>query len=404
MKVLQVNCVYEMGSTGKIVAEIHSELVKRGIQSVVCYGRGPKADRENIYKTCGEFYAKTNHLVARLRGQLFGGCNLSTARLISVIRQEKPDVVHLQCINGYFVNIPKLITWLKKNHIKTVLTLHAEFMFTANCGHARGCEKWKTGCGKCPQLRTELKSFGIDGTHRSWKKMYAAFSGFQKNLIVTSVSPWLMSRAEQSPILKDKRHSVVMNGLNTEIFHRYNTEILRRKYPKDVKIVLFATTCLTDDINDIKGGHYIIELAKSLEEEPIQILVAGDYDKTLNLPVNMVMLGRIEEQNVLAEYYSMADVTVLASQRETFSMVTVESLCCGTPVVGFEAGGPESIALPKYSIFVRQGDVDGLKDALFTMLQKKVNSELLEREARQSYSGEKMTNEYIAVYKSLLEK
>lgn len=118
MKVLQVNCVYGVGSTGKITAEIHSGLQKNGIDSIVCYGRGESTEQIGVYKTCGELYSKINHFYAKLRGQLYGGCFLSTDKLIAIIKREKPDVVHLQCINGYFVNIFKLLGWLKKIILK----------------------------------------------------------------------------------------------------------------------------------------------------------------------------------------------------------------------------------------------------------------------------------------------
>ena len=82
MKVLQVNCVYGVGSTGKIVAEIHTDLIKHEIESIVCYGRGEKIEQERIYKTCGEFYSKVNHFYAKLRGHLYGGCYFSTEKLL----------------------------------------------------------------------------------------------------------------------------------------------------------------------------------------------------------------------------------------------------------------------------------------------------------------------------------
>ena len=52
--------------------------------------------------------------------------------------------------------------------------------------------------------------------------MKNAFDGFDDDLIVTSVSPWLMERAKQSPILEGKKHCVVFNGLDTNIFHTYS--------------------------------------------------------------------------------------------------------------------------------------------------------------------------------------
>lgn len=404
MKIVQVNCVYGTGSTGKIVSDLHKGLSDRGVVSVVCYGRGKLTEEENVYKTCGETYSRFNQLYARTRGQMYGGCRRSTDRLLSIIEKEKPDIVHLHCINGFFVNIPRLIAWLKQKGIKTVLTLHAEFMYTANCGYAITCERWKSGCGRCPRLRTDLKIFGLDGTHASWKKMARAFQGFSDDLMVVSVSPWLMGRAMQSPFLADKKHRVVFNGLDRKVFFPRKADALREKYRQAEKIALFVTTCLTDDKNDIKGGHYIIKLAEILKNENIIIIVAGKYDRTLALPENMIMLDRLEDQDVLAQYYSIADVTVLTSMRETFSMVTAESLCCGTPVVGFEAGGPESIALSEYSEFVPQGDLAALETTLFKMLDKKIDRQKLAEKAGKRYSGESMALEYLRLYGELMRK
>ena len=60
--------------------------------------------------------------------------------------------------------------------------------------------------------------------------MKRAFDGFDDGLIVTSVSPWLMERAKQSLILQGKKHCVVYNGLNTDVFHQYDTADLRKQY------------------------------------------------------------------------------------------------------------------------------------------------------------------------------
>ena len=114
MKVLQINSVYGKGSTGKITQDLHRALQDRGIDSVVCYGRGGKVREPGVYKTCGELYSKCNNLLSRFTGIMYGGCFFSTNRLIRIIQKEKPDVVHLQCINGYFVNIYRLVIWLKK--------------------------------------------------------------------------------------------------------------------------------------------------------------------------------------------------------------------------------------------------------------------------------------------------
>lgn len=402
MKVLQVNCVYKTGSTGKITADLHNALKKKGIESVVCYGRGKKVNEPNVYKTCGELYSKLNNLLSRFNGIMYGGCFFSTNRLISIIKKEKPDIVHLQCINGYFVNIYRFVNWLKKNNIKTVLTLHAEFMFTANCGHSFDCEGWKTGCGKCPKFKEETKSLLFDGTACSFKKMQKAFAGFKKeNLIIVSVSSWLMERAKQSPILAGKQHTVVMNGLDTSVFYLREAGTIKSELGiADEKIIFHATSNFNNDPNYIKGGCYIIKLAEMLKGKNVKIIVAGSYPENLKVPDNILLLGKVSNQNRLAELYSAADITVIASKRETFSMVCSESLCCGTPVVGFKAGGPETISLAEYSRFVKYGDLNALYESVSYFLNNAQETDKTAKAAAKTYGSKTMTEKYTEVYGS----
>lgn len=401
MKVLQVNCVYNKGSTGKIMGDIHSYFVSEGIDSVICYGRGEKTTDKNVYKTCGELYSKLNNLLSRFTGLMYGGCLLSTQKLISIIKKEKPDIVHLHCINGYFVNIYKLIDWLKGSGIPTVLTLHAEFMHTGNCGYAYDCDKWKTGCGNCPVLKRETKSILIDNTALSWKKMKKAFEGFD-NLEVVSVSPWLMERAKQSPIMSELKHRVILNGLNTDVFKVYNESIYSKKHGiKDEKIIFHVTRVFDDDPDNIKGGYYIIKLAEKLLSSNVKIFVAGDFSRNIDVPENLVLLGKVSNQEELAQYYSGADVTVIASKRETFSMIVAESLCCGTPVAGFYAGAPEQITIPEYSRFSEYGDVEKLKENVLSLLGCDFDKQEISRAAICKYEKEKMITEYLNLYSEM---
>lgn len=401
MKVLQVNCVYKKGSTGKITYDLHNGLLEEGIESVVCYGRGVLVREPGVYKTCPEWYSKLNNALSRITGIMYGGCYFSTNKLISIIKKEQPDIVHLQCINGYFVNIYRLITWLKENHVKTVLTLHAEFMYTANCGHALECERWKKGCGGCPRRKAETLSLLFDGTAASWKLMKSAFDGFDEGLIIAAVSPWLMERAAQAPILANKQQCVVYNGLDTNVFKYYDGSDLRAKHHcENKKVVFHATPAFNNDPNHIKGGYYVIELARRMPD--VCFIVAGQVTGELDVPPNLILLGKLDSQELLARYYSMADATVLTSKRETFSMVCAESLCCGTPVVGFKAGAPEQIALKEYSRFVQQADVNQLVCAVENILNFPFDRIELETEAQRTYAKSTMTEKYIEIYTKLM--
>jgi glycosyltransferase involved in cell wall biosynthesis len=270
-------------------------------------------------------------------------------------------------------------------------------MHTANCGHALDCDKWKNGCGKCPRLKKETKSYLIDGTHRSWVKMKKAFDGFD-NLTVTSVSPWLMERAIESPILNGKNHTVVFNGLDTDVFHIYDTSELREKHGiTNEKIVFHATPFFSDDKDHFKGGYYIIELAKMMSN--VKFIVAGDHNSNISVPNNMILLGRVSNQVELAKYYSLADLTVITSKKETFSMIVAESMSCGTPAIGFMAGGPETIAIGEYSEFVEYGNAQALYEVASKFLNTNFDKEEISKKAYQVYSKAKMAEEYLRLYK-----
>ena len=399
MKILQVNVVYRKGSTGKIVYDIHKELQDKNIESVVCYGRGKTTEEPNAYKISSEILAKSNALRSRITGLQYNGSFIATNNLMKIIKEENPDIVHLHCINGYFINVYKLIDFLKNNNYKTVLTLHAEFMYTGSCGHALECTKWKepTGCNNCPMLKEATNSYFFDRTHTAWKKMKKAFEGFD-NLVVISVSPWLMERAKESIILEDKTHRTVLNGIDTEeVFHPRNYSTLKNMIGlKNEKIILHVTASFT---SDFKGGKYIIDLAKRLNDNNIKIIVIGNNDEISNLPPNIIDIGRIENQKELATYYSMADLTVITSKIETFSMVCAESLSCGTPVVGFKAGAPEQISLSAYSEFVENGDIDSLEKIVNKWINKKelINDDIVSI-SRDTYSKGRMGDEYIKIY------
>lgn len=403
MRVVQVNCVYKKGSTGKIVYDLHTAYQAQGMESFVCYGRGEKTAEENVYKTASETVSKAYNVLSRLTGIQYGGNWSGTVKLIWKIKEIKPDVVHLHCINGFFVNIYRLLGWLKKNRIPTAVTLHAEFMHTGSCAYALDCEQWKDndGCKKCPQLREATGSLLLDRTHTAWRRMRKAFDGFE-NLTVVSVSPWLEERAKQSTILKKSNHTCVFNGVDTDtVFHYRQTGELREKLGLQGKSVVLYVTAAFDTF---KGAHYVLELARRMPE--ITFLVIGNRGDIGEHPENVLALGRVENQEELARYYAMADVTLLTSKKETFSMVCAESLCCGTPVVGFEAGAPETISLPKYSAFCRYGDVDSLESLLKKAIQNEAyqNKKDISRQAGSVYGKQNMCERYVRIYKGLTDE
>lgn len=398
MKVLLLNCVYKQGSTGKIVASLHDGLLREGLDSFVFYGTGKKVLENNVRRICGTIEHNFNALLSRITGIPFGGVFISNRRIKRFIRTEKPDIVHVHCINGSMVNIYNLLSFLGRNGIKTLVTLHAEFFHTGSCSHAFECQQWIKGCNKCDIYKDSLPSFFFDKSQEAWQKMRDAFASFRKDgLIITSVSPWLMNRAKQSFILGSFENVYIPNGVDTCIFKRIPVEKQSRH------CVLFVTPHFEpNNPLDQKGGRFLLEIAYLCPNYDFIIVASKSSYESEQIPNNVNVLGRVDNQVELAKIYNKSDVTLVLSKRETFSMVTAESLCCGTPVVGYRAGGPESIAIKDFSEFVNYGNVNGIVDAVKKIIERNYNSCEIEEIAAKQYAFKTVTQLYVNEYKKLI--
>ncbi len=404
MKICQVNCVYGEGSTGRIVQDLHKTLLKRGHESVVIVPLANRYTKEGgVYTVSNYVLGRLSAIYRRLFGMQYDGAFIQTNRILRILKKEKPDVVHLHSINGNNINVYRLLRFLAKNKIKTVFTLHAEFPYTGGCGHAYDCGGWQTGCGRCPIRREATQSFFFDRTKRTYKKWKACYALFDKeSLSFTAVSPWLLSRAKESPLIGDFPMYTVLNGVETSIFRPTSGETVREKLSlvEGEKMLFHVTASFNPYADTLKGGKYILTLCERLKEERARVVVAANYGGIEDPPENLSFVGRIASAKELAAYYAAADLTVLVSKRETFSMPTAESLCVGTPVVGFLAGGPESIASPAYSEFCEYGNVDALGEAIEKWLPFKQEKGVNTEETLALYSKEAMLDGYMTVYQT----
>lgn len=349
---------------------------------------------------CSNLYGKANNLLSRITGLMYGGCLVSTRRLIRIIQQEKPDVVHLQCINGYFVNIYRLLNWLKQNGIKTVLTLHAEFMYTGNCGYAGDCDQWKSGCRKCPRLKKETKSLLLDRTGESWTKMQNIYRNWD-NLHIVACSEWIHGRVSQCGHIKDRHIVTLHNGIDNDGLFYPRTgagnrvrEALRIR--DDRKCILFVAPAFSET----KGFDLLLELIESCGDLPFHFILVGDACTTEKQ--NVTVLGKIDDQNYLAELYSAADALVICSRFENYPTVCLEAISCGTPVAGFRVGGVAETIGSGMGGTVAAGDIPGMRNLLLRLVSEKPSRRAVET-ARRQHSKDRMAEEYLNLYHSLIE-
>lgn len=396
---LDVNCKHS--STGKIVYDLYTEFNNNGCRAAVCYGRGPLVDEPDIYKFSSNTEVYVHALLTRITG--LTGCYsyFATRNLIKFIDEFKPDVVHMHELHAYFVNIIPVINYLKENNIKTVWTFHCEFMYTGKCGHAYECEKWKTGCNKCPGVGRYPSSMFLDFTRKMFGEKREAFNGFD-NLIIVTPSQWLADRVRQS-FLGDKRIEVIHNGIDTEnIFYLRSCDHLKKKHNINGKKVVLAVA--PNLMSEGKGGRHVLRLAKKMKGEKVIFILIGIGESGEQFDSNVIALGATKNQHELAEYYSMADLFVICSQRENFPTTCIEALSCGTPICGFDVGGTKETASDGYGVFVSYGDIDLLAEIVrssFSDKNKFKSKKECELYGKTNYSKSLMTGNYLDLYDEL---
>lgn len=398
MRILYIDVNCKNSSTGKIVYDLYTQSRADGNEAAICYGRGPLIEEENVFKFGLDWETRIHAALTRITG--WTGCfsPLSTHRLLKFMDEFQPDVIHLHEPHAYFVNLKPLFQYISKKNIPLVYTFHCEFAYTGKCGYAYECENWKTGCGNCPRLREYPKSLWFDHTAamlRQKKELLEAV----KDLRITAPSKWLADRASQS-FLKDRNIQVVHNGIDTmHVFYPRACEHLRKMHDlKDEKIVLAVAPGL---MLDRKGGRWVLKLAEKMSGENVKFILIGVDDLTEQFPSNVIALGRTSNQQELAEYYSLADCFVICSEKENFPTTCLEAFCCGTPVVGFAAGGTAETVPSPYGRFCNFGDVECLADLVRSILFNEWCQTEIAEQAASLYSKNTMYHRFLHIYQEL---
>ena len=405
MKIVQINSHYNQGGAARIVACIHRQLLEEGEESYVAYGRGDGKEEKNVICVDKKQEVYLSALLCRLIG-LNGWWNRKAAkRLVSLLDEIKPDVVHIHTLHGYYMNFKILFGYLNEHDIPCVWTFHDCHAFTGNCGYYFTCRRWENGCGNCPDRKRYPKSQFFDFSHFMWEKKKKWFTKGERKVIVTP-SDWLTNEAKKSFFGKYPCVTI-RNGIDAEkTFYPRDREKCRQKYGyrSEEKLVLGLAVGFSDER---KGARYLLVAAKAMEQEAKFILVGWEEknNQMLDGISNVIPVPNTQSTEVLAEYYSMADVFVLPSLAENYATVTLESMACGTPVVGFDAGGIPEQLTDKKGIVVKTADQNALIEGIREALREDcdlLRGEKLAEEIRRHNSIRQMTEAYKNIYRELL--
>lgn len=353
MKVVQINATCGLGSTGKICESVSDLLNKSEIANWIIYSTGNSVCSKGI-KVDSDVYIKLQALYSRILGNYGFTSYWATKKIVRILDQLKPEIVHLHNLHSHNCNIGQLLDYLRKKRIKVFWTFHDCWTFTAYCPHFTmvECDKWKKECHNCPQLKKY--SWFFDRSKYLFNEKKKAFQGL--DLTIITPSQWLADLVKQS-FLKDYPVKVINNGIDISIFKPTESDFRERYGLIDKKVVLGVAF----GWGISKGLDVFIELARRLPENYRIVLVGTDDNVDKQLPANVISIHRTQNQKELAEIYTTVDVFVNPTREEVLGMVNIESLACGTPVVTFKTGGsPECIDESCGSV-VPYGDVDAME-------------------------------------------
>lgn len=382
-------------STGNIATSIVAHAASG---SKLFYALG-KTDRALGTKFYSKFGWKLDLILTRLTGRdsVWSWCN--TRRIIKELKQEKPEIIHLHNLHGFYINYKKLFKFIKRNDIDVVWTLHDCWSMTGHCTYFDyiGCEKWKTGCEKCPTFKESyLKSWLFDRSKTTYNAKKKAFCGV-KNLIFVTPSEWLAELLKQS-FLKDYPVKIINNGINTENFSVIPNVSFKEILPIGKKIVL----AVASDWGERKGFFDVVEISRRLTEDYCVVIVGVTETQKQQLSGEKVIaIIRTENQRQLAELYSAAHVFINTTYEDNYPTVNIEALCCGCPIITYATGGSVETVDETNGMIVPKSDVDAMLSAIYAIDDKMFDRQKISKDAKEKYTSENMVDAYIELYNSI---
>lgn len=328
------------------------------------------------------------------------GSYFVTKKMVRRIRQEKPDIIHLHNLHGYYINLPLFFRYLSGEFKgKVVWTFHDCWPFTGHCAYysAAGCDKWKEGCHKCPNKKVYPVSLFMDASSRNYsdkKRMFLSLA----NLTIVVPSDWMAQQVRAS-FLSGHTVKVIHNGIDLKTFsYRKPSEELFDKYgiDRDKKILLGVASIW----DRRKGLSDFLALAGGLSAE-YRILLVGLSERQIGkLPDNIIGIRRTEDRNELTMIYSMAHIFINPSLEESFSLVTVEAMACGTPVIALDTSAVRELVCAENGVVLTRHNAEDYLRAIKELEEKKLSRDTI-RQTVLKYDAETYAEKVIELYENL---
>lgn len=408
-KLLQINPVLRTStSTGRIVREIGDVAMRHGWESYIAYSRG----RDGI-KPCSSTPVPVGNmgdvaihgLATRLLDRHGLASTRATKNLIRQIEAISPDIIHLHNLHGYFLNYRVLSSFLSQSDIPVVWTVHDCWSYTGHCYYYSfaECDKWQSGCGRCPQRHLFPASWLVDRSAKNYADKRRAFTSLPpKRTVIVPVSEWMKGEMERS-FFRGYDFRVIHNGIDTETFHVVPGDEIRDTYRLRGRHILLGVASVW---SREKGLDDFVRLSERLNDDEVIVLVGVGKKIRKQLPENIVGIERTENVHQLAALYSAATAFVNLTWQDNYPTVNLEAIACGTPVVTYRTGGSVEAVTTQTGLTVAQGDLEGVIRAVRTIENrgKDFYRSACRSHALSHFRKDDCYDQYIRLYEELLHK
>jgi glycosyltransferase involved in cell wall biosynthesis len=321
------------------------------------------------------------------------------------------DVINLHWVAGYQspITLWKLFALGKP----VVWTLHDQWPFTGGCHYTAGCKKYKRDCSACPQLDDD--PFDLPAAVLGDKLEY--FQGAPLTIVTPSL--WLGDCARESRLFQNCRIEVIPNSVETDIFFPLAKSEAKRGVgiPPETKTLLFGAV---DAEEKRKGFRVLLETVQWCLADPeirkraadgfFKILCFGNPSQDLKaagLPI--VNLGYLESPEKIRLAYSAADLFIIPSLEDNLPNTVLESLSCGTPVIGSRVGGiPDVVQDGVNGRLVPPDDPAKLGEAIRSLIFDSAQIERMGQKGRQLieryFPLPVQATRYLALYQDLVDR
>lgn len=320
----------------------------------------------------------------------------------------KADLVHCHNLHGDYFDLRYLHEL--SSRLPVVLTLHDMWAFTGHCAYSIECNRWRTGCGSCPDLSL-YPSIRRDKTNQNWLHKRQIYN--KSRLFVCAPCQWLIDMAKDS-ILQAEEYTVIQNGVDQSIFHMGDRGAARAALgvPSDALVLLFVANRAREnrykDYETIEAA--VRTIAASIgQDHVVFVSLGGRSDSTKDLGgYHFMEFAFRSSQQEVALFYQAADLFLHAANADTFPTTVIEAQACGLPVVATAVGGiAEQIDDGVTGHLVSRGDWQTMAScAVSTLLDSERHSGMriaAESRARDLYNLETQVTRYLNWYRDILE-